>query len=71
VNDKDALTVLTNMQATAEMDAANLEDRVAELNADYAKDPWEDTAAQIVRLTERSVRRRLEAEALAAAVAKF
>lgn len=71
MDDKTALTVLTNMHATAAADTASLEMRLKSLNEDYAEDPWEDTAAQIGRISGRVTRRRLEAEALAVALKKF
>lgn len=71
MDDKTALTVLTNMHATAVSDTAALDERLKSLNEDYAKDPWADTAAQISRISGRVTRRRLEAEALAAALQKF
>jgi chaperone required for assembly of F1-ATPase len=69
--DIPALLVLKRMLSTARTDTASLEARLSSLNADYEVDPWEDTAAQIRRVAERVTRRRLEAEALEAAVAKF
>lgn len=71
MDDKAALIVLTGMHVTATMDVASLESRLKDLNADYEKDAWEDTAAQIRRVAARVTRRRIEAEALAVAVAKF
>ena len=71
MDDLSARTVLTGMLNTAKADTASLEKRLTDLNADYEKDPWEDTAAQIARISGRVTRRRLEAEALEVAVAKL
>jgi hypothetical protein len=71
MDDLSARTVLTGMYNTAKADTASLELRLSTLNEDYEKDPWEDTAAQIARISGRVTRRRLEAEALEAALKKF
>lgn len=72
MDDLSARTILTGMLNTAKTDTASLELRLlSTLNEDYEKDPWEGTAAQITRIAARVTRRRLEAEALEAAVAKF
>lgn len=71
MDDLSARTVLTGMLDTAKAETARMEARLRELNLDYEADPWELTAAQIRRVAERVTRRRLEAEALEAAVSKF
>jgi len=71
VDNKAALTVLTQMRDTAQIDTASLESKLAYENAEFEKDP-DPLTARIIELTAAKVtRRRLEAEALAVAVAKF
>lgn len=71
MDNKSALIILRQMHETAAKDAAALNKRLVDLDADYAKDPWEDTAVQISRIAARLTRKQLEADALAVAVAKF
>lgn len=71
MDDKSALIVLTGMHVTATTDVAFLEKKLAKENAEFEKDP-DPLTARIIELTAAKVtRRRLEAEALEAAVAKF
>lgn len=71
MDNKSALIILRQMHETATKDAAALDKRLAVLDADYAKDPWEDTAVQISRIAARLTRKSIEADALAVAIAQF
>lgn len=71
MTDSEAKETVTDMVGAMRADILSLTQRIAELKADYAKDPWEDTAHQLNRLEERLVVKTLQAEALAIAVEKF
>jgi len=67
----EAKETIEDLRVAAVMDKETLLVRAEELRAEYAKDPWEGTAAQINRLENRAVVRGLHAEALAIALTKF
>jgi len=67
----EAKETIEAMHASALRDKESLLMRLEHLKADYEKDPWTDTAAQIERIGNRAVVRGLEAEALAIALTKF
>lgn len=71
MSDTEAHDIITAMRDTAIDDTGALKTRIKTLKDDYAKDPWEDTAAQITRLEERLTKRTTEAIALAIAETKF
>lgn len=71
MTDLEAKETIEAMHETVLRDKESLLLRAEELRADYAKDPWEETAAQINRLENRAVVRGLHAEALAIALTKF
>jgi hypothetical protein len=71
MTDTEAREIIEQLGGAAIADFVALHHRIAELKADYAKDPWEDTKVQIDRLEARQEKRRLEADALAIALNKF
>ena len=71
MDDKSALTVLKHLLERKEQEVESSDRRLKQLNADYAEDQWEETAAQIKRVAKRLTLARLDAEALAVAVTKL
>jgi hypothetical protein len=71
MTDTEAREIIERMGGTAIADTVMLKQRITELDADHAKDPWEDTAHQIKRLKGRLEKRELEAAALAVAASMF
>lgn len=71
VNDVEAHKVLRDLRDRKLAEIPELEEKQRRENAEYAEDPHPLTARIIEINTEKLVRARLEAEALAIAVAKF
>lgn len=68
---EEAQEVIQDMLDTAVKDAANITQRIKDLKADYEKDPWTDTAAQIRNLERRLEKRTREAKALGVVASSF
>lgn len=71
MDDKAAATVLADLLERRVADIPKLEKKLADENAEYERDPHPLTARIIEISTEKAVRARLEAEALAVALKKF
>lgn len=69
--DSEAHQIIRSMRDTAIEDTVNLKRRIDELKAEFKKDPWEITEAQIKRLETRLEKRVKEATALAIATVQF